>query len=641
MSNLNSIKNNESTNQQNKSSRFIENAKRSVRKTLTTAWITASTMRPTSTTAIPANASNSIRIEPATSITIKTIWQWTTSNLFTTFDEKDNKFINNEILKNNQLETTFKTTPSEIDATKWKSKNNTENSNSSINKLGYKSIEINNIKPEEILPIVWRDKIQAWDKDVYKHIEHLRIAETTRIRDMMRKYGAGNHSPEEYQNLMNRLNTGMIWESPEWYNNYEIIWWNTSPSEHAHTERHILNTLINYANFKVANTSIGKRDFDDLLEFIQAHPNDINIFWCSATPIMENKSDCDGRSYTKDLFNSKNFIIFSAWTNIENPWWIRKNKIYNEEYEADNHWIYSLASLSNSNKDTQPNTHLLVTIATNKDGNIDQTDVDRESSKYPVWFKDNVLFSWRWFPQHREWVIYWPWWRYTTSDTNYFNVALASILFQLKADTPDTDQLLEMIRSTALTDYIKLDLNEDGDTNDNYQGQTENQPLLLINPAWFFQKYLMPTNLPTSIKTDENITLEKGFYHGVIFQIPGAEVNINGQWIPFTDENKSLILTQNPMNLKWRLNGNLLNNYNYKPWDTINGQIVVVDDKWNGLNITKDFSINIEDANGINDTKITTSDTSNTRYTIDGIRLDTKPTKPGIYIVNGQKVIIK
>ena len=53
----------------------------------------------------------------------------------------------------------------------------------------------------------------------------------------------------------------------------------------------------------------------------------------------------------------------------------------------------------------------------------------------------------------------------------------------MKADTPDTDQLLEMIRSTALTDYIKLDLNEDGDTNDNYQGQPENQPLLLINPA--------------------------------------------------------------------------------------------------------------------------------------------------------------
>ena len=53
----------------------------------------------------------------------------------------------------------------------------------------------------------------------------------------------------------------------------------------------------------------------------------------------------------------------------------------------------------------------------------------------------------------------------------------------MKADVANVDELLEMIRSTALTDHIKLDLNGDGDTNDNYQGQTENQPLLLINPA--------------------------------------------------------------------------------------------------------------------------------------------------------------
>jgi hypothetical protein len=33
--------------------------------------------------------------------------------------------------------------------------------------------------------------------------------------------------------------------------------------------------------------------------------------------------------------------------------------------------------------------------------------------------------------------------------------------------------------------------------------------------------------------------------------------------------------------------------------------------------------------------------TSDTWYTIDGIRLDAKPTKPGIYIINWQKVIIK
>lgn len=149
----------------------------------------------------------------------------------------------------------------------------------------------------------------------------------------------------------------------------------------------------------------------------------------------------------------------------------------------------------------------------------------------------------------------------------------------------------------------------------------------------------MPTDLPTSIKTDENITLEKGFYHGVIFQIPGAEVNINGQWIPFTDDKKDLIFSQNPMNLEWRVNGKSLNNYNYKPGDTINGQIIVVDDQWNGLNITKDFSVSLVNSSGLSTPTIGTS--AETWYTVDGIRLDAKPTQPGVYIENGQKVIVK
>ena len=53
----------------------------------------------------------------------------------------------------------------------------------------------------------------------------------------------------------------------------------------------------------------------------------------------------------------------------------------------------------------------------------------------------------------------------------------------MKADTPDVDELLEMIRATALTDYIRFDLNGDGDTNDILDGQPETQPLQLMNPA--------------------------------------------------------------------------------------------------------------------------------------------------------------
>ena len=75
----------------------------------------------------------------------------------------------------------------------------------------------------------------------------------------------------------------------------------------------------------------------------------------------------------------------------------------------------------------------------------------------------------------------------------------------------------------------------------------------------------MPLSLPTNLKLNEITSLEKGYYHGVVFQISGAEVNVNGQWIAFTNENKDFIFSQNPMNLEWRLNGELLSNYNYKP----------------------------------------------------------------------------
>ena len=93
------------------------------------------------------------------------------------------------------------------------------------------------------------------------------------------------------------------------------------------------------------------------------------------------------------------------------------------------------------------------------------------------------------------------------------------------------------------------------------------------------------------------------------------------------------------MNLEWRLNGETLNNYNYKPGDTISGQIIAVDDQWNGLNIAKDFSVNIVDASGID--TVTEPDVPATWYTVDGIRLDAKPTQPGVYIENGQKVIVR
>ena len=160
----------------------------------------------------------------------------------------------------------------------------------------------------------------------------------------------------------------------------------------------------------------------------------------------------------------------------------------------------------------------------------------------------------------------------------------------MKAEVADVDELLEIIRSTALTDYIRFDLNGDGDTNDILDGQPESQPLLLMNPAGLFIKYLMP-GISGSISWSKTSALDRGYYHGVVFNIPGAEVKINGEWVPSTARTKTAIMAQNPLTLEWRLNGSLLRKLGYKQGDTVKGQLVVVDDQWNGLNITKDVSI--------------------------------------------------
>lgn len=492
----------------------------------------------------------------------------------------------------------------------------------------YQPVQITNLQPKEILPIVWQ--VEEWDKKVYNRIEHLRLAESTRIRDMMRKYGAGNHSPEEYQQLMNRLNTGMINETPKWYNNYEVIWWDwaTTPSNHSHNERDILNTLIEHANFKVVDPSNSNRN-DNIKEALIQHPNNIYIFWMSSYAYGDKDlyNSWDNNS-VKELSKSKNFLLFVAWSNIWTKNGILKNKIYHESVNWDEHWVYGAPSRANWKNDSSVDRHLLVTIWTDADWDIDQTNEKSESSKYPVWFHNKVLFSGRAFP-YRSWsnnkVTGEPW-KYATSFTNYTNVAIIDLCFQMFAEVENVDKLLEMARSTALTDYIRFNW--------------EDQPLQLMNPAGFFVEYLMPTVLPTSIKTSETIALDKGYYYGVAYQIPGAEVNINGEWIAFTDDNKEFILAQNPMTLEWRFNSDLLRKYGYKSGDTVNGQILVIDDQWNGLNISKDFSISMEASpDGIN--AATFDATAETWYTIDGHRLDTKPTTPGVYIQNGQKVIVR
>lgn len=156
---------------------------------------------------------------------------------------------------------------------------------------------------------------------------------------------------------------------------------------------------------------------------------------------------------------------------------------------------------------------------------------------------------------------------------------MMSICFQMYAEAKDVFELLDMVRATCLTDYIRLD------------GQT--QPLQLINPAGLYKKYLTPQNLPSSISSSETLPLDKGYYKGVLFCIPGAEVKINGEWVAFDNKNKDVILSQNPMNLEWRLSGELIKKYGYNSGQTIEGQIITVDDQWGGLRLEVPMSVQV------------------------------------------------
>ena len=450
--------------------------------------------------------------------------------------------------------------------------------NLTIKALEYKDMEINNIKPVDILPIIWQ--VESGDKKAYEHIEHLRIAEATKIRDMMREYGAGNHTAKEYQTLMNRLHTGMTMENPKWYNNYETIWWEIAdePSNHAHDERDILNTLINHANFNVVNPNNRRRT--KLYEFVKSNPDKICIFWNSASAEVDKSTYLNwGNDDIKNLCKSKNFLLFDAWWNIKTKNWKPINKIYHEDIDWDESGRYSLPSSANWKNDSHPDRHLIVTIWTNANWDIDQTNEKYSSSKFPVWFHNDVLFAWRTFPhKSQEWEVEAWTGKYATSYVTYTNVAIADLCFQMFAEVKDADELLNMIKSsTDLRDHIRFNW--------------EDQPLILMNPAWFFQKYLMPTDLPSNIQSWNTISLNKWYYKWVIFDIPWAEVKINWQRVAYSEANKSLIKSQNPMNLQWRINWDLCRKLWYK-WKNIEWKIIVVDDKWNGLNIKKDISIN-------------------------------------------------
>ena len=462
--------------------------------------------------------------------------------------------------------------------------------NVTVKGMEYGKIAITDLKPVEILPVI--GQVATGDKQVYDHIEHLRLAEATRIRDMMWEYGAGSHSKDAYQRLMGKLNTGMMEEYPLGYDDFEVIGegqYGDAGSKHAHSGWSILNSLIKHANMKVVFTS-GKQYQEKIEDFINENPGTILIMGCSSYGEYTNRETFISLSeldLVRELCRTGRLIIFCAEGNIKTKDNVFRNKTYQRDViDGDEHGLFTLASDANGINDDRVDCSLLVTVGTNASGDCDQTGETTASSRFPVGFHEKVLFSGRAFPKHElneggysAEGLPTNHGKYATSFTNYVNVAMMSICFQMYAEAKDVFELLDMVRSTCLTDYIRLD------------GQT--QPLQLINPAGLYKKYLTPQNLPANISSGETVNLNKGYYKGILFCIPGAEVKINGEWIAFDNKNKEVILSQNPMNLEWRLNGELLKKYGYTPGQTVEGQIITVDDKWGGLRLEVPMTIHV------------------------------------------------
>ena len=457
--------------------------------------------------------------------------------------------------------------------------------------MSYAAIAITDLKPVEILPII--GQVEVGDIKVYDHIEHLRLAEATRIRDMMWEYGASPYSADEYRSLIGRLEVMMVNEVPPDYDKNDIIClWQTDDEADSHSkaEWDVLNNLIKHSALKAIYgplNPVSPNGHTLIWEYSHDHPERFIIL------AQSTGADYDEIRFRKEYENEwhkqDNVLQFSACMNrfgYHNGRNIFQVCQIDAEYPDDESTYGEPMSYTNGKNDIKADRHHIVTIGSSKSGVMDYSDDPPPHACFPIGFHDDVLFAGRAFP-HISYTNAYPsgkiggeWSAYSCSVTNYVNAAMAGICFQLKADTKNVDELLDMLRSTSLTDYA----HKDGIT----------QPLHLINLAGVYKKYLTPQDLPTIISAEETVTLDKGYYKGVLFSIPGAQVKINGEWVAFDNKNKDLILSQNPMTMEWRLNGELLKRYGYSSGQTVEGKIITVDDKWGGLRLEVPMTIRIQ-----------------------------------------------
>lgn len=475
-----------------------------------------------------------------------------------------------------------------------------EKTNLTINDIEhaeYQPVSITNRDPQELLSKYGIEPIKEWDKKAYEHIKDLGIAEGMRMRTMLWKYGIGEGekaiTPEQYEALMSKLNLIMYQEVPnkdKYPNKYSRIWEpidQTNTNNHAHNE---LGMLIEFA-WEFANLKVVGRDPDTkqfcwywlIYDFLQSNPNTVNIFCCSGQSATYNWDEYKNYIFSENfvnLCNSENAIFVYASGNTQtSDDWTRKEKIYNGEFEAGPDWMYNESSMANSDENNYPNSHIVVTVWSSKTWHAHMIE-NSSGSLFPMRYKDEALLAGFAFPYYnRNTSCFYgeplQKWSYNSSYTNYTNGGVLGLEFQLHADI-NTSQLLSMATSTSIENSISLET----------ANQNLTQKLQRLSVAEYIKKYNLIVNIPSKIKPWETIRLTKWRYLGIVVEMPWAEVEINWEWVAYNKENESLIKSQNPMHLQWRINWDLVAKYSKD--GLVTWKIIAVDDERKGLNMEKE-----------------------------------------------------
>lgn len=444
---------------------------------------------------------------------------------------------------------------------------------------------LKSITAEEIQPILWN--IEVWDPNICDYILNTSIPEGYEMVRSMQQYWTTTLTSSEYKRHLNRIVIVFRWEKPSW--EYEVIWWGwytVVPDEHSDVETQIVTTRVPDL-LKTCVINDGEKTwYWKLAEYSDENTDKIIITWSSKYEVVDNYNQYQQEIYNEDILKlceKDNLVLIAAWTNVSS----NKRRIINWSYWNYNDyygdWCYSLASLANSKMNDRPNSHIFVTIGTDVTWNINQTFAN-EGSKYPEWFNSNSLLAWRVSPYRVNWLIYGPTWKYTTSYSNYFNVALLALMAELNPSIKDIDELLEMARSTQRHDIIT------------YWNQSE---ILNLLDVWSIIKTeLMPKisfyNVTFTNNSEWIYKLEKWEYPNIIFDIPWAVIKINWEWIPYSKENWHYINNTEIHNYeRWISNSELMKLW-YNIWDHVEWKAIPLNSDWKKLDEKVHLPIHIE-----------------------------------------------